>query len=62
MTMTIKDINKIKKGDRITVSDHPSATWFKVINIGRYTAEIKEADMYRSQFIDKFIIRKVKGE
>lgn len=54
--LSISKINRIKTGDQITVSNHPAATWFTIVSIGKFTAEIKEKDLYRSQFIDKFII------
>ena len=46
----------IKLGDKITVSDHNSATWFDVIAVSGHMIQIQEKDLYRPQWIDKSIV------
>ena len=52
--MNIKMAKLIKIGDLVTVSDHPAATWFKVIEKGPSFSQfvIEEDNFFKPQIID----------
>ena len=59
--MKQSEIMKIKKGDKVKVSDHESATWFTVVKTRGLHLEIKESDLYHTQIIDASLVTQIQS-